>query len=129
MVFGLSDETPVLQNLNCSGRENYLSDCPGYDLNNVTGDYCLSGQYQAGVRCVEVQTPCYASGFVQLSDNMSQQSEYGFSFTARVDYCYNETLRGVCDVGWTAEDAAVVCREYNGEGYRKDDHRYYLKHP
>ena len=52
-VFGLSDETPVLQNMMCSGSEYTLSDCAGYDLNNVTGDYCLSGNYQAGVRCIE----------------------------------------------------------------------------
>ena len=37
----------------CNGTEYYLSDCPGYDLNNVTGDYCLGGEYQAGVRCVD----------------------------------------------------------------------------
>lgn len=111
----------MLQNLNCSGREYTLSECPGYDLNNVTGDYCLSGLYQAGVICTEVITPCYASGYIQLSDYDYEQTEYGSSFTARVDYCYNETLRGVCDVGWTDEDAAVACREYNGEGYCKDD--------
>jgi hypothetical protein len=56
-VFGVSDETPVLQNPMCNGNEYYLSDCPGYDLNNVTGDYCLGGEYQAGVRCVDVPTP------------------------------------------------------------------------
>ena len=53
MVFGLSDETPILQNLMCNGSEYSLSDCPGYDLNGVSGEYCLSGDYQAGVRCVE----------------------------------------------------------------------------
>ena len=52
-VFGLSDETPVLQDLMCTGFEDSLSDCPGYDLNNVTGDYCLSGNNQAGVRCID----------------------------------------------------------------------------
>ena len=52
-VFGLSDETPVLQDLMCNGTEYSLSSCSGYDLNNVTGDYCLSGMYQAGVRCIE----------------------------------------------------------------------------
>ena len=52
-MFGLSDETPVLQSLMCNGSEYTLSDCPGYVLNNVTGDYCLSGNYQAGVRCIE----------------------------------------------------------------------------
>ena len=53
MVFGLSDETPILQNLMCNGSEYSLSDCPGYDLNGVSGGYCLSGGYQAGVRCIE----------------------------------------------------------------------------
>ena len=52
-VFGLSDETPVLQNLMCNGSEYSLSDCSGYDLNAVTGDYCLSGDYQAGIRCIQ----------------------------------------------------------------------------
>ena len=52
-MFGLSDETPILQNPMCNGTEYTLSDCPGYELNNVVGDYCLSGNYQAGVRCVE----------------------------------------------------------------------------
>ena len=64
-VFGLSDETPVLQNLMCNGTEYYLSDCPGYDLNNVTGLYCLSGNYQAGVRCIDGRT--YT--FMKLSVN------------------------------------------------------------
>ena len=64
-AFGLSDEAPVLQNLMCNGTEYYISDCPGYDLNNVTGDYCLSGNYQAGVRCVNGRT--YT--FMKLSVN------------------------------------------------------------
>ena len=115
----MSDETPVLQNLNCSGREYSLNECQGYDLNNVTGDYCLSGLYQAGVICREVLTNCYPSGSIQFSNFMYEDTEYGFSFVARVDYCYNETLQGVCDVGWTEEDAAVACREYYGNGYRK----------
>ena len=52
-MFGLSDETPILQNLMCNGSEYSLSDCPGYNLNGVSGEYCLSGDYQAGVRCIE----------------------------------------------------------------------------
>ena len=123
-MFGLSDETPILQNLNCSGREYFLSDCPGYALNNVTGEYCLSGMYQAGVLCIQTLTRCYSSGSIQLSDFMYEERDYGFSFVARVDYCYNETLQGVCDVGWTDEDAAVVCREYYG-GYCKPEWVFY----
>ena len=53
MLFGLSDESPILQDLMCNGSEYSLSDCPGYDLNGVSGEYCLSGDYQAGVRCIE----------------------------------------------------------------------------
>ena len=52
-TFGLSDETPVLQDLMCSGAEYSLMECPGYNLGNVTGDYCLSGDYQAGIRCIQ----------------------------------------------------------------------------
>lgn len=35
-----------------------------------------------------------------------------------MDYCYNDTLVGICDVGWTEEDAVVACRTY-GQRYRK----------
>ena len=57
-TFGLSDEIPVLQNLMCNGTEYSLSDCPGYALNNVSGNYCLSGENQAGVYCVERKSEC-----------------------------------------------------------------------
>ena len=53
MVFGLSDKPPILQNLMCNGSEYTLRECTGYDLNGVSGEYCLSGYYQAGVRCIE----------------------------------------------------------------------------
>ena len=55
-MFGLSDETPVLQNVMCNGSEYSLSYCEGYKPNNISGDYCLSGKYQAGVRCIEGMT-------------------------------------------------------------------------
>ena len=52
-TFGLSSETPVVLNGNCSGTEYYLQECDGYSIEESTSDYCLSGQYQAGVRCIE----------------------------------------------------------------------------
>ena len=55
--FGLSDETPILQNPMCSGSEYYLCDCPGFALNNVVSDYCLSGRYQVGIRCIGGEQP------------------------------------------------------------------------
>ena len=52
-VFGLSDELPILHNPECNGTEYYLSDCVGYELAFTGGLYCHSGNYQAGVRCIE----------------------------------------------------------------------------
>lgn len=72
------------------------------------------------VLCVPtVVTSCFADGYIELSNIMEDRdTDYDFSFVARVDYCYNETLRGVCDVGWNDEDAAVACRR-RGEGLCK----------
>ena len=51
--FGLSEESPIFQNIMCNGSEYTLSDCSGYVPNNVVGDYCSSGNFQAGVYCIE----------------------------------------------------------------------------
>ena len=67
-----------------------------------------------------VVTRCYSGGNnFQLSNSVytegqSPDASYAFSVEARVDYCYNETLYGVCDVGWSDEDAAVACRYFYG---------------
>ena len=53
ITFGLSDETPILQNPRCDGNESSLTDCPGFSLATVSGEHCLTGNHQAGVRCIE----------------------------------------------------------------------------
>ena len=53
MTFGLSDVTPLGENVTCIGTEYDYADCPGSGLINDTSDYCLSGRYQAGVRCIQ----------------------------------------------------------------------------
>ena len=62
--YSFLDETPVLRNPMCNGSEYQLSECKGYALNNVDGDYCLIGSHQVGVVCVEGNTctriKCYA---------------------------------------------------------------------
>ena len=106
MVFGLSDETPVLQNLMCSGSEYTLSDCPGYDLNAVTGDYCLSGDYQAGVRCIE---RCDDEN-IRLGDMLYGITPEGYGFIGgRVEICLNGMYGAVCDIGWNTEAAQSAC--------------------
>lgn len=52
-MFGLSNASTILQNLGCNGTEYSFNECPGYDLMALDGPYCQSGNYQAGVRCIE----------------------------------------------------------------------------
>ena len=53
MTFGQSEVVPLDGNLMCNGTEYTLSECPGYELVNATSEDCLSGLYQAGVRCIQ----------------------------------------------------------------------------
>ena len=54
--------SPVLQDLMCNGTEYYLSECPGYILQDIPEGSC---ENQASVRCVE--------GTVYLSSLKSAQ--------------------------------------------------------
>ena len=53
MVFGLSDETPLTRNDVCEGNDYNLTFCEDYEQRNTSDDYCQSGNYQAGVRCIQ----------------------------------------------------------------------------
>ena len=66
-------------------------------------------------------THCYSDGFFEPSnpiytERQSPDASFAFSYEARIDFCFNQTLHGVCDVGWSDEDAAVACRYSHGEG-------------
>lgn len=50
-TYNHSDGSPLLPDLMCTGTENYLSECSGYDLEaEVPEDYCVN---QGSARCVE----------------------------------------------------------------------------
>ena len=67
-----------------------------------------------------VITTCYNEDDIQLSTFTYDYdtTDFVYSFIARVDYCYNGTLSGICDAGWSEEDAVVACRRY-GDGICK----------
>ena len=52
-TFGLSDQEPIVVNATCNGTEYGLEQCNGYSIGEAVSDYCQSGLYQAGVRCLE----------------------------------------------------------------------------
>ena len=61
-----------------------------------------------------VVTICDNDGDIELSTFPYDHdaTDFVYSIIARVDYCYNRTLRGICDAGWSEEDAVVACRRY-----------------
>ena len=68
-----------------------------------------------------ITTTCNTDGDIELSNAIFDYDDTAFSvysFIARVDYCYNGTLSGICDAGWSEEDAVVACRRY-GNGLSK----------
>ena len=59
--FGVSEESPIHQTPMCHGNESSLFDCPGFHSINITGDQCPSGNYLAGVWCIEGRDGSYSS--------------------------------------------------------------------
>ena len=60
--------------------------------------------------------PCYGEGSVRVANTTYSYSDGGFSYSGRVEVCYNGSYGSVCDVGWDDEDASVVCQSYFGFG-------------
>ena len=135
-VFGLSDKDPILQNPMCNGNEYYLSDCQGYTLNNIAGDYCLSGNYQAGARCIEgfQSNKIIFNHFFVQHNNIVWISLISFFLvtTTPTSSCYDGTLRlenstfEFTSVGYVYGGRLEVC--YNGiyhpvcdEGWTEND--------
>ena len=74
-------------------------------------------------------TTCHNDGDIELSTLTyeDETTDFVYSFIARVDYCYNGTLRGICDAGWSEEDAVVACRR-NGDRLCKAWESFHVGH-
>ncbi len=57
-------------------------------------------------------TQCYSDGEFFLANRTNEVfgPNGAYSFTARVDVCYNGSYGSVCDSGFDETDARVLCR-------------------
>ena len=86
-----------LDNVECSGTERRLIDCPSDRIGNHNCDH----HEDAGVRCADIVT-C-AQGAIRLQG--------GNVTVGRVEICNNNVWGTVCDDAWDNTDAQVVCRQ------------------
>lgn len=108
--YGLSDEVAVLQSTKCEGIESSLTECPGYNLGEVTGYYCQTGKFQAGATCIRDNTLRCEDGDIRLGNTTSGRTAEGFDFVGgRVEVCESGVFGGICDIGWNADSAHAIC--------------------
>ena len=112
-----------INDLNCTGNENSLWDCP---QNGLT-DYTCSNYDDASVICqckififalnygvhLIVNDVVYSNcttGDVRLTDGPTE-------YEGRVEICMNGVWGSVCDYGWDTNETITVCKQlgYAGE--------------
>ena len=109
-----------LDEVECTGRETNLTDCP--QSSTIS---CSSVNSYAGVRCQglkdDVTCMCYARKYMHsiFTVNASGNCTYGDvrlvggsnQYEGRVEVCINDQWGTVCDDGWDTTDASVICKQ------------------
>ena len=87
-----------LDEVNCTGNESRLIDCPAISV----GLHDCSHTKDAGVRCQGAVTTC-TQGDIRLQG--------GTATSGRVEICNTNAWGTVCSDGWDTVNARVVCRQ------------------
>ena len=103
-VYGLGTGPIHLDNVNCTGNESSLLECP----RNEQRHDCNHGQDASAV-CSGVQC---TDGTVRLMNGTHANN-------GRVEVCHLGVWGSVCDDDWDVRDATVVCRQLNFTTSRK----------
>lgn len=91
-----------LDNLNCTGREARLIDCPA----NPLGIHdCTKNSMIVEIKC-NIPTTC-TNGHIRLQGGLPNN----YNYLGRVEICRNNIWGTICNNGWGVAEAQVVCRE------------------